>query len=144
MSKNNKDAGYDFITPFVEVFHDMSVGVVSVIFDLLKIAYKKWNKNQQYHKECWLKISGGIKEGSSRGKCGWYKKYWCDSSYELAYLIWNLDNNISLERNKEGFEYIYNGKKHLFYPDFIVNGRYVEIKNYKSDLTDAKLNYFLL
>ena len=45
MSKNNKDTGYDFITPFVEVFHDMSVGVVSVIFDLLKIAYKKWNKN---------------------------------------------------------------------------------------------------
>lgn len=30
----------------------------------------------------------------------------------------------------------------MFYPDFIVNGEYVEIKNYRSKLTDCKLNHF--
>ena len=103
---------------------------------------KKYNKNRRYHLKCWLSISGGIKEGSSRSKHGWYKGYWCDSSYELAYLIYNLENGIKIERNKEGFEYCYNNKKHLFYPDFIVNGEYVEIKNFRSELTDCKINNF--
>ena len=96
-------------------------------------------RNNKYHKECWLKISGGIKKGSSRGKSGWYKGYWCDSSYELAYLIYNLDHNIKIERNNKGYEYIFNTKKHIFYPDFRVNNELVEIKNYRSELTDAKL-----
>jgi hypothetical protein len=102
----------------------------------------KYKKDQKYHKECWLRVSGGIRKGSSRGKSGWYKGYWCDSSYELAYLIYCLDYDIKIERNKEGFEYVYEDKKHLFYPDFIVNGKYVEIKNFKSELTDAKISYF--
>lgn len=103
---------------------------------------KKYNTNRKYHKECWGLSSGGVREGSSRGKSGWYKGYKCDSSYELAYLVYSLENNIKIERNKKGFEYIYDGNKHLFYPDFIVNGEYVEIKNYRSELTDCKLKYF--
>lgn len=102
----------------------------------------KYKKDQKYHKECWLRVSGGIKKGSSRGKSGFYKGYWCDSSYELAYLIYCLDSDIKIERNKKGFEYFYEEKRHLFYPDFIVNGKYVEIKNFKSELTDAKISYF--
>jgi hypothetical protein len=99
-------------------------------------------REQKYHKKCWLEISGGIKKGSSRGKSGWYKGYWLDSSYELAYLIYCIDHNIKIERNKKGFEYFYKNKKHLFYPDFIVNDEYVEIKNFESDLTNAKISYF--
>lgn len=99
-------------------------------------------RNQKYHKECWLEISGGIKLGSSRGKSGWYKGYWCDSSYELAYLIFCLDNKIKIERNKKGFEYVFNDEKHLFYPDFIVNDEYIEIKNFESELTNTKVKYF--
>lgn len=99
-------------------------------------------KGRKYHKECWLSISGGVRKGSSRGKSGWYKGYWCDSSYELAYLIYCLENDIKIERNKEGFEYVFENTKHLFYPDFIVEGIYVEIKNFESDLTDSKISYF--
>jgi hypothetical protein len=102
----------------------------------------KYKKDQKYHKECWLSISGGLKKGSSRGKSGWYRGFWCDSSYELAYLIYCLESDIKIERNKEGFEYVYENEKHLFYPDFIVEGKYVEIKNFESDLTDAKISYF--
>ena len=101
---------------------------------------KKNIKNRKYHKECWLKISGGIREGSSRGKHGWYKGYWCDSSYELAFLIFNLEHDIEIERNRKGYEYYYKNKKHKFYPDFRVDGKLVEIKNFRSELTDAKLN----
>ena len=57
-------------------------------------------------------------------------------------MIFNIDNNIKIERNNKGFEYYYNDEKHLFYPDFIVNDEYVEIKNYRSDITDSKLKYF--
>jgi len=99
-------------------------------------------KDRKYHKECWLSVSGGIKKGSSRGKSGYYKGYWCDSSYELAYLIYCLDSDIKIERNRKGFEYFYEDKRHLFYPDFIVNGKYVEVKNFRSELTDAKILYF--
>lgn len=99
-------------------------------------------REQKYHGECWLKISGGFREGSSRGKSGWYKGFRCDSSYELAFVIYCLENNIKIERNKEGFNYNYKEKEHLFYPDFIVEGKYVEIKNFRSELTDAKIKSF--
>jgi hypothetical protein len=101
------------------------------------------NKSKKYHKECWLKCSGGLKEGSSRGKSGWYKGYWCDSSYELAWIIYQIDNNQKFERNKKGFDYTYLNKTHKFYPDFLLpDNSYVEIKNYKSELTDSKVNQF--
>jgi len=100
---------------------------------------KKYNKNRKYHSECWLKISGGVREGSSRGKSGWYRGYWCDSSYELAFLIYCLDHNIHIERNKMGYDYIYKNKKYIYYPDFRVNGVLTEIKNFRSELTNAKL-----
>jgi hypothetical protein len=100
------------------------------------------NRKRKYHKDCWLKCSGGVKKGSSRGKSGWYKGYWCDSSYELAFLIFCLENSIEIERNKKGFYYLYEGKESKFYPDFIVDGKYIEIKNFISDLTDAKIEYF--
>lgn len=102
----------------------------------------EYRKNRKYHYDCWRLISGGIRKGSSRGKSGWYKGFWCDSSYELAFLIFNLERNIKIERNKEGFEYLHENEKHLFYPDFIVDGKYVEIKNFKSDLTNSKISYF--
>ena len=97
------------------------------------------NKDRKYHSECSKKTSGGIRKGSSRGKSGWYKGYWCDSSYELAYLIYNLDHNIKIERNSKGYEYTFNNEKHIFYPDFRVDNNLVEIKNYRSELTEIKL-----
>jgi hypothetical protein len=99
--------------------------------------------NRKYHKECWLKCSGGIREGTSRGKSGIYKGYRCDSSYELAWVIYQIDHNIGFRRNHKGFDYDYLGKMRKFYPDFILDkGSYVEIKNYRSDITNSKIKYF--
>lgn len=102
----------------------------------------KINEPKKYHQKCWLKISGGFKEGSSRGKSGWYKGFWCDSSWELAWVIYNLEHDIKFERNKQGFEYLFENKKSLFYPDFIMDGWYIEIKNFNSKRLEAKLKNF--
>lgn len=45
MNKKNKESGFDFVTIFVEVFHELSVGLMKLLFDLAKVGYKKWNKN---------------------------------------------------------------------------------------------------
>lgn len=45
MSKKNNETGYDFISPVVEVFHEVAIGIGKLIIDLAKHLYKKWNKN---------------------------------------------------------------------------------------------------
>jgi len=69
------------------------------------------SKPKKYHPECWLKSSGGYRKGSGVGKGGWYKGYWCDSSYELAWIIFNIEHGNPFTRNTEEFEYIWGGKK---------------------------------
>jgi len=83
---------------------------------------------------------GGYKQGSGRGKHGWYKGYWCDSSWELAWVIYNLEHGIKFERNKCRFEYDWNGENHYYVPDFILeDGTYVEIKGWITEQTKVKL-----
>lgn len=65
---------------------------------------------------------------ATKSKYGWYKGIYCDSSWELAFLIYNLDNNKKVIREERGFEYIYNNKKHKYYPDFLIDNIYYEIK----------------
>lgn len=90
------------------------------------------------YKENPNKNVGGYRKGSGRGKSGWYKNIWCDSSYELAYVIYNIDKNIPISRNKDYFEYEYQNKIHKYYPDFIVNKQYVEIKGYERENDQVK------
>jgi len=99
-------------------------------------------KGKSITEEHKLKISkankgkpGKYNPKSSRGKSGWYKGYWSDSSYELAYIIYNLEHNIPFERNTKSFEYINSkGEKRKYYPDFILPcGKYIEIKNFISE-----------
>ncbi len=92
-------------------------------------------------------LSGGLRKGSGFGKKGYYKGYWCDSTWELAWVIYNIDHNINFIRNTEGFEYIFNETKKLYYPDFIINDVFYEIKgrrNYESldKQTKEKLHQF--
>jgi hypothetical protein len=76
--------------------------------------------------------SGGYRKGSGRGKSGWYKGYWCDSSWELAWVIYNIDHGIRFERNSKKFEYFLNDKKRMYMPDFVINEGYYEIKGRRS------------
>lgn len=79
----------------------------------------------------------------NKGKQGWYKGYYCQSTWELAWIIYQLEHNILFKRNTEGFEYSLNGKKHKYYPDFILDdGNYIEIKGWDNGSVSSKLEQF--
>ena len=122
-------------------------------YDSYKAGIKKGGKNStgkastiEKEKERIAKITakaklnnGGCRRGSGRGKSGWYKGIWCDSSWELAFVIYHLDNNIPIKRNTDYFEYEYLDKKHKYYPDFLVENNLYEIKGFYTEQTKIKL-----
>lgn len=86
---------------------------------------------------------GGLRKGSGRGKKGWYKGYYCDSTWELAYVIYNLEHGISFSRNTKSFDYVFNGERKKYYPDFLLEtGEYVEVKGYYTKQFEAKIEQF--
>lgn len=86
------------------------------------------------------KVTGGFREGGGRGKHGRYHGIWCDSSWELAWIIYQEDHGIQFKRYKGYFEYEFEGKKRKYYPDFqLEDGTIIEIKGYESKLWQAKL-----
>lgn len=86
---------------------------------------------------------GGPTRRGGRGKHGWYKGYWCDSSWELAWIIYSLDHGHIFTRNKQGYAYEINGKIRKYYPDFqLSDGCFVEIKGYLSPEFERKRKSF--
>ena len=84
-------------------------------------------------------IRGAIKKGF---KYGTYKGFYCDSSWELAFVIYCLDHNIEFNRNNVGFDYLINNTIKKFYPDFIIGDTYYEIKGGYDKNVYAKLANF--
>lgn len=83
---------------------------------------------------------GGLTLKSGRGKKGWYKGYFCDSTYELVYIIYNIDHNIEFKRCDRFYTYEVDGKIHKYYPDFeLSDNSLIEIKGYYTPLVDIKL-----
>lgn len=74
---------------------------------------------------------------------GFYKGYYFEYSYELAWIVYNLEHNIPFKRCEQSFEYIASKdhKRHLYFPDFELNdGTIVEIKGHVTDIVFEKLN----
>lgn len=77
---------------------------------------------------------------------GRYKGIFCASTWELAYLVYCLDNNINIVRCKSTFIYEYEGEKHRYLPDWYLpdTNTYVEIKGknqfYNEKIVRIKLN----
>lgn len=84
---------------------------------------------------------GGYREKSGYGKSGTYKGIFCNSTWELAYLLYCIDNNYDIKRCTKYYTYLgENNEEHKYYPDFIVNNEeIVEIKGYISDSWKMKL-----
>lgn len=103
-------------------------------------------KNKNHTPESKAKIAkatkergqGGYKPGSGIGISGWYKGIFCDSSWELAYVIYCLEHNMSIQRSTEKRTYMWQGKMRKYLPDFVVDGKTVEIKGYTSLQWEAK------
>lgn len=89
--------------------------------------------------------NAGTRGKNRIAKSGMYKGIWCDSSWELAFIVYNLEHNIKFEKCKEAFEYFstYDNKTHKYYPDFKLNETtYVEIKGWINDSALIKINEF--
>lgn len=76
--------------------------------------------------------AGGYRKGSGIGKSGWYKNIWCDSLWELAFVVYHFDNKLNISRCKERRKYIFEGKEHVYIPDFVTDKGIIEIKGYKT------------
>ena len=78
--------------------------------------------------------TGGYRTGSGRSKTGYYRGIYCGSSYELCWVIYNLDHSLEVKR----FEgYLTDGIL-KYYPDFIQNNMIIEIKGYAAGNTVQK------
>lgn len=51
-----------------------------------------------------------------------------DSLWELAVWIYCKDHNVPIEREPLQIEYDFDGKRHIYIPDFRINGKLIEIK----------------
>lgn len=112
-----------------------------------RISENRKGKSHPQSEETKKKISesckvngGGYRKGSGRGKKGWYKGIFCDSSYELAFLIYCLEHNIPIKRCTNRYKYFYNDKYHYYIPDFIINNNeIVEIKGFMREVDYVKI-----
>ena len=92
---------------------------------------------------CVLEHGGNLNpDGPLNRKWGFYHGVKCDSSWELAFLLYCLDHKISIKRNKKYFLYLFKGIKHKYYPDSIVDGQYIEIKGRYKEEDYEKINQF--
>ena len=96
-------------------------------------------ERQHCSSKCWREVAGGLRHGSGRGKKGWYKGYYCDSTYELAYVIYNIDNSVDFKRSKIVIPYSYKNKNHNYHPDFENSSTLIEVKGYHTEQVDAKI-----
>lgn len=119
-------------------------------------ALSKSTKGKQVSESTRSKISISIKQAYKDGRLGnrlhrlkhdrncygTYKGYECDSSWELAYVIYNIDHNIKFERNHDFFIYQFNGEDKKYFPDFKIDDTYVEIKGMVTERDKAKFAHF--
>lgn len=89
-----------------------------------------------------LAVKGLHRTVPKRYKYGCYNGIFCDSSWELAFVIYSLDKGIPIKRCSEHFQYEINGHRHNYFPDFVIDGVYYEIKNYYTETVYAKIRQF--
>lgn len=82
---------------------------------------------------------GGLRQNAyKKYKSGWYHGIHCDSSWELAFIIYCEEHNIKVQRNNQYLTYIFEDKEYKYYPDFIIDNQLYEIKGYESKQAIAK------
>lgn len=73
--------------------------------------------------------TGGYREKSGRGKSGYYRGVYCASTYELCWVIFQLDHGNNVNR----FPTFLQNDELKYYPDFILDDgvTLIEIKGYE-------------
>lgn len=107
-------------------------------------------KDPQKELERKQKISNSMKGNTNwkfnkchgNAKQGWYKGIHCDSTWELAYLVYHIENNLYIERCTKYLDFIWNNEHHKYIPDFITDEGTIEIKGRKSKKSIEKEKQF--
>lgn len=87
-----------------------------------------------------LSKHGGIRSHSGRGKQGRYHGFWCNSTWELAWIVYQEEHGVKFWKYRGYFKYTFKGKIHKYYPDFqLEDETIVEIKGYNSEQWQAKM-----
>jgi hypothetical protein len=77
------------------------------------------------------KNCGGYREGSGHSKSGYYKGIYCQSTYELCWVIYALDNGIKFDRFKD----MLTDGVTKYVPDFLLDDKktIIELKGYEKE-----------
>lgn len=107
---------------------------------LQKYGADSYQKSEAFRKDLPRRMSVGNKRYT-------YGTEHFDSSWELALWVYAQDHNLEIEREPCSFDYIFEGKKHIYFPDFRFQGKLLELKgnhfyrgNYASSRTQYKVD----
>jgi hypothetical protein len=77
-------------------------------------------------------LEGRYDTSGRKGHRGHYDGVYFHSSWELAFYVYNKENTTSkiVRNTKTIITYVYDGRPRRYIPDFIVDGKLVEIKSY--------------
>lgn len=80
------------------------------------------------------------KRGNSRQ--GKYKGIECDSTWELAFLVYHIEHKLNIKRCTRRLSYIFEGNTHIYTPDFETDFGIIEIKGRKDKKAIVKQQNF--
>jgi len=128
----------------IEVKKKLSKSISSLhLTGMAKTEEKEKERRRKIKEKALISNNGGYRQGSGIGKKGWYKGFWCDSSWELAFVIYHLDNKIQFKRNSKKFDYFWNGKVYKYVPDYkYPDDTYIEVKSFLCEQTNEKIKQF--
>lgn len=128
--------------PYVEVICEICKRPIRRRRDYVRKQRKQ--TGQDLCRVCILKqqYKTGVRKAPTQAGGGWtghFRGHHFDSLLELAYIKQCLDNGIEIERCTEKVHYEdETGKSHVYFPDFVVNGKIIEVK--PSALVNIDLN----
>lgn len=128
---------------FIEIYGDRAQDILKRMSDNSCVKHtpetKKRIADKMLNNQNWL---NSITK-SGRGKHGYYKGQYFMSTWELAFMVYHIDHKIEFTRNWEKFEYTdLSGAIRYYIPDFIVNGKYVEVKGFSTPTVKHKMESF--
>lgn len=80
----------------------------------------KGNKNWTFNK----------RRGNS--KKGYFNNIFCDSTWELAFVVFHIENNLNIKRCSLRLKYFFDNNEHIYIPDFETDEGIIEIKGRKN------------
>lgn len=118
-----------------------------------KLAWKIGTRNVEKYRTSEFRKKqsrfGGLKLRAGRCKSVLYTKkdgtqVWIQGSWEEKFALFLDSQNVNWTKNRVGYKYEYNGKNHLYFPDFHLPdfSFYVEVKGYETDKDRAKWKQF--